>query len=335
MFLYGLNLQAQIRDTLNQEVSPIGGINNLAIQYYGIEFTKAQRATLKEIEIEFIFQVDTNGTPQLAEVNGITDQAILDSLINKTAKINHFNPRIKNGIPQPSIYFMQLVFPTYKMDRSTFGRLQAQAYNEAKLEDFEYIHKSSQGFDMLFGGVVNQFVGNPAEHLGVGGGMKVNFLFSNKKQWFYGLNMSFYGNKLKKDYPINTTRPQFPSPPTLLLGASVGKSFAKINIQADLNLAVQNLTERIGTNDSDWIQLKGWSPGLLLNYPIKLGKDNTMYYYAAPVLFSNYVNLHLGIRPIFLSIKEATGLMFEVGLSYQMSIHKVTSYKLKDDYFKN
>jgi len=47
IILFSLNIaQAQIIDTLNQEASPKGGINQLAIKYYGIEFTKEQRASL-------------------------------------------------------------------------------------------------------------------------------------------------------------------------------------------------------------------------------------------------------------------------------------------------
>jgi len=229
---------------------------------------------------------------------------------------------------------MQLVFPTYSMKGNRFGEIQAQAYNEARYEDFEYINKSPQRLDLYIGGLMNQFAGNPANHLGTGGGMKIDISFTDKRQLLYGLNMSFYGNKLKKEYSINTTRPQFSAPPTLLVGIIFGKWFNQFNIQTEFNIAVQNIVEKFGDNDPDWIQLKGWSPGIIINYPIKIGKDSPMYYYGAPSIFANNLNVHLGVRPIFLSIKEATGLMLELGFSYRMTLHKVQSYKLKDEFLK-
>jgi len=77
--LIGTCLQSQSKDSLNQEVSPIGGLNNLAVQFYGIDFTKDQRKILKEVEVEFIFQVDQEGNPSLSDINGISDKFIIDS----------------------------------------------------------------------------------------------------------------------------------------------------------------------------------------------------------------------------------------------------------------
>jgi len=331
-----LNLQAQVsptQDSLNQEVSPKGGVNALAIKYYGINFTKEQRLALKDKEIEFIFHIDEYGNPTLSEINGINNPAIIDSLRNKTNEIEPFNPRIRNGTSEPSIYFMQLIFPTYKMTKSRFGLLQGAAYNEAKLEDFEYITPANTRLDMTIGGVLNQFIGDPAKHLRLGGGMKVDISITGKKSYIYGLNMSFYGNKLKTDYPLNTTREQFTTPPTLLVGAVFGKWFNKISIQSELNIAVQNITEKIGDNDPEWVQLKGWSPGVVVNYPINLGKPNPMYYYGRPALFENNLNLHLGLRYLFLSIPQASGIMAEFGLSYRMTLKGVKAYKLNDEFY--
>lgn len=327
------NAQVAGTDTLNQQVSPKGGINQLAIKYYGIEFTKAQRKQLENIEIEFIYAIDELGNPTLSEVNGITDRAILDSLQNKTTEIEPFNPELNDGVPVPSIYFMKLVFPTYnRVTKQRFGILQSGAYREATLNDFEYLKVSGQRFDMIIGGMVNQFIGNPSEHLGLGGGMKIDLGYAGKNDIIYGLNMSFYGNKLKKEYPINSTREQLTAPPTLLVGLIVGKWFDRFNVQGELNIGVQNITERLGENDTDWIQLKGWSPGIVFNYPIRLGKSNPMYYYGAPTLLENNLNLHFGIRYLKLSIKEATGLMAELGVSYRMAIKGIKEYKLKDEF---
>ena len=89
-----------------------------------------------------------------------------------------FNPRIEHGSPKPALYIVQLLFPAYRLTQSRPGQLQAHSYQRARLEDFEYIHKSEQRFDVLIVGVANQFVGNPAWHLVLGGGMKVDVAYT-------------------------------------------------------------------------------------------------------------------------------------------------------------
>ena len=128
---YFLNVNAQVVDSLNQDVSPKYGINQLAIKYYGIDFTKEQRKEIENVEIEFIFSIDEYGNPILSEINGVTNQEIVDSLKNKTNEVEKFNPQIRNGKAEPSIYFMKLTFPTYKFNRRRYGLLQGSAYNEA------------------------------------------------------------------------------------------------------------------------------------------------------------------------------------------------------------
>jgi len=327
-----LTTDAQVVDSLNQNVSPKYGIQQLALKYYGIDFSKEQRKEIENVEIEFIFLIDEYGNPTLSKINGVTNQVILDSLQNKSEEVEKFNPQIRNGIPEPSIYFMKLTFPTYEINQRTYGLLLAKAYSEAKLEDFEYINESGQRLDMTIGGVANQFIGKPSQYLGFGGGMKIDLSYAGKNNLIYGLNMSFYGNKLKEQYPLNSTREQLKAPPTLFFGLIFGKWFNKFNIQGEINLAVQNITDKIGENDPDWIQLNGWSPGIIINYPIKLGKIKPIYYYGAPSLFENNLNLHFGLRYVKFSLKEATGLMAELGVSYRMTIKGVNDYKLKDEY---
>lgn len=321
-----ISIHAQ--DTLNQPASPKGGVNQLAIHYYGIEFTKLQREQLKDKEIEFIFTIDVSGKSMLAEVNGITDPDIIDSLIRRTEYVEHFNPQIRNGIAEEAIYFMQLRFPSYRMTAFQYGMV----FSEAKLEDFEFIEKSGVRFDMLFGGLANQFIGTPSEYLSTGGGMKVDISVTDKRQLIYGFNMSFYGNRLKKDYPINSLRVQNSGPPTLLVGLIFGKWFDKFSLQGELNFAIQNVTPRIDENDRDWVQLRGWSPGLIINYPIKLGRESPLYYYGSPALISHRLNVHFGLRYVCLSLREASGIMTELGLSYRMGMEGIKSYKLKDEF---
>ncbi|MBK9515618.1 MAG: hypothetical protein IPO05_18885 [Flavobacteriales bacterium] len=86
---------AQVVDTLDQDVSPKNGIEQLAIKYYGIDFTKEQRKEIENVEIEFIYLIDEYGDPTLSEINGVKNQEIIDSLINKTKEVERFYPRAK------------------------------------------------------------------------------------------------------------------------------------------------------------------------------------------------------------------------------------------------
>jgi len=335
LLLVGVTLQAQNKELQDQEASPKNGINQLAIEFYGIEFTKEQRTLIAGKEIEYIFQIAQDGKPIPSKLNGVSDTVIINKFYQKAQVLADFNPRIIDGKPIDCIYFLTIEFPSYKMTERRVGLMQASLYNAASIADFEYIEKSKTRYDLLIGGMSNQLIGNPSEHLGIGGGMRIDLSYTNKKSYLFGLNMNIYGNKLKKYYPINTTREQFSSPPTLLIGAIVGKWLNKINIQGELNIAVQNITEKIGDNDPDWIQLKGWSPGIVVNYPIKFGKDNPIYYYGMPSLFNNHINLHIGIRYLDLSIKEASGFMTEIGISYRMSMLGIKRYKFKEQYLGN
>lgn len=333
LLLVCTNMNAQIVDSLFQEVSPNGGINRLAIKYYGIEFSNEQRKRIENVKIEFIYEVSEYGEPTLAEINGITDQDIIDSLEVKTSELEAFNPRIRNGIAESSLYFMQLTFPSYKFTERQFGLLQGSAYNEAQLEDFEYIEKSGQRFDIMIGGMANYFIGKPSKHLTIGGGMKADINFSGKNKVLFGLNMSFFENGLKMDYPINSSREQN-SPVTGFVGLTVGKWFDRFSIQGDLDFTVHNITEKNGDNDPDWVQLNGWSPGVVFNYPILLGKEKPMYYYGAPSLLGHHINFHMGLRYLNYSLKEASGLMTEIGLSYRMTGSGIKEYKFKPEFLE-
>lgn len=325
------NLSGQVTDSLNQEVAPKGGLQELAVRYFGIDFTKEQREQIEGVEIEMVFLIDENGKPTLSEVNGTTDQAIKDSLRLKTAQIDPFYPRIRNGIAEPTIYFLKLTFPSHQDTEYVYFRQQVSVFNAAEIKDFEYIKESGSRFDMTLGGVVNKFFGSPSNHLGIGGGMKIDIGYAGKNNLNYGMNMSFYGNKLTREYPLSTTREQFNAPPTLLLGLVFGKWFDRISIQGELNFAVQNVTENKGRNDPEWVQLRGWSPGLVIHYPVKLGSSNTAYFYGSPTLLENNLNFHFGFRYIKLSLTEATGFMAEFGVSYRLTIRGVNEYKLRED----
>jgi hypothetical protein len=301
-------------DSLNFGPEPVGGINKLALVYYKIDFTKEQRKALQDKEIEFIYLIDPAGHATLEEINGVVEKAILDSLQQATSRLPRFYPRRVNGIAE--------------------SFQQAASYQETAYEDFAYIHKSGARLDILFGGVANGFLGSPGKYLGPGGGMKIEIMGIGKKGIGGGLLMSFYGNKLRQNYPIDSDRAQNSAPPTMLVGFGLNKALVKkerreFNAQVEFNYAIQNITASLGENDKDWTQLKGFSPGLVGNYLIQVGKNKTAYYYGSPSIFCHYLNIHGAVRPVFFNLKEARGVMLELGLSYRLGTHFVDEYRLK------
>ena len=334
LLLYSLAAYAQTTEIMNQEVGPKEGLNELALLYYGIEFTKEQREMIKGVEIEFVFEVNERGEALLVELNGVANAVIEDSLMSKNNEMVAFQPSIRNGIAQPAFYFMRLTLPSYRKTEMTIDWRVVDAYRKAKLEDFEVLKKSNKRFDILFGGAVNQFMGRPAEYLKIGGGIKMDLIYTNEKQHYYGLLMGIYFNGRKKDYPISSTREQFSSTPSIVVGGIIGKWYDKFGLQAELSFAAQNVTEKLNDSDKDWTQFRGFSPALVANYPLRFGKDKPYYYYSSPALYSNYVNFHFGLRQWFLSEKEASGPMLEFGFSYRLVIHGVNEYKFRKEYLE-
>lgn len=52
-----INTNAQVTDGLNEDASPKLGINQLAIKYYGIEFTKEQRKEIENVLLNLFTQL--------------------------------------------------------------------------------------------------------------------------------------------------------------------------------------------------------------------------------------------------------------------------------------
>ncbi|GHA61058.1 hypothetical protein [Pontibacter akesuensis] len=315
----------------NYGPEPIGGTSKVALPFYKINFSEAQKQLLQQKEIELVFFIDEEGLPTLEDIKGTTDAAILDSLRSAAANIPLFHPRTVNGVKESALYFLQFQLPVYEPAAAEERYVH---YKTRAHEDFEYIHKSGQRLDILMGAVANTFLGKPNEYLQPGGGMKLDMMFTGKKGFGGGMVMSFYGNKLKQPYPISSGREQNSAPPMLMLGVAANKAFAEkerteFNAQLELAYAVQNVTPKLEYEDEDWVQLKGFSPGVVVNYLIKLGKDRASFYYGAPTLYNHYLNVHGAVRPVFFNLKEATGLMLEVGLSYRLGTHFVDEYRLK------
>ncbi|HEY9004507.1 MAG TPA: hypothetical protein VIM75_00160 [Ohtaekwangia sp.] len=309
---------------------PEGGLSKLAARYYKIRFTTAQRKILQDLPIEFMYSVDANGNATLEDIRGIDDQAILDSLVTKSIKLPRFQQRIVNGTAESYIYFMKLTFPTYNLSnrRTTYFQ------RPLTIDDFESIERSHWREDVLISGAANAFAGNASEYLRPGGGFRMEFMYMNEKTIGAGLVMSLYGNSLKKDYPIVTSRAQNNAPPTMFVGGAINKTLVneerrKLHAQLELCYALQNIVSRDNAN-SDYLQLKGFSPALTAHYEMAFGKARIQSWFGKrPALVQNMINFHASARPVFFNLHEASGFMFELGIGYRLGIYSVVGYELK------
>lgn len=327
---FGSRIYAQERETLNYGPEPQGGINGLALQYFKINFTKKQRLVLGMNEIELIYSITENGKAILEKVNNVNDPIIIDSLVQATERLSLFQPQVVDGKPVSAIYFVTLRFPTYGGDQWD-SRVMV---SRPSLNDYQSI-ELGKSLDMLIGGMVNTFAGNAQDYLKTGGGMKVDLIFMGEKKFGAGMVMSVYGNQSKRDYPINSTRPQVDAPATLFIGLAGQwvmdkREERQINFQFEATYIQQNLNIRIDPNDNNWDRFSGFSPGILVHYMIKLGHNHLTSYYWSPVVVSHWLNFHVGIRPLIYNSALPNGVMLEAGISYRMKTGFVKSYVLKD-----
>lgn len=326
-----VSLKGQSVDTLNQSTQPFGGVQELASEYLTIKFSKEQHDRVDGVELEFIYDVDENGNPILQMINGISDSDLIDSFKLKTTKLKKFQPRVEEGLAIPSVYFMKFTFPKSELNSNQSRLIEASTYNEEEFSDFEYIEESGHRFDILFGGSLISFWGEPSTYHRAGGGIFLNMDYTRKNKLIYGFNLGVYGSQLKKEFPVNSARQQI-NPLTGLMGVHVGTWINKFCIQGQVNFAFQNLTQKVGNEDPDWVQLNGWSPGIVMHYPIEIGAKKTQYNYGRPSILVHHLNLHCGLRYLSLSLNEASGIMLEFGVSYRMASRGILYYKFKDEF---
>lgn len=330
LFFFGFNQNfAQVNETQNNDVSPKVEITDLALHFYISDFTEEQRSLLEEKTIELIFRIEKDGKPVLQKINGISNAGIIEVLETRAIELDHFNPKIVNGNPESAIYFLNIKFPKKDLKtEATNLHFETINFSKLKMKDFSSITYNHTGSDLTIGFVANQFIGRSSRFNGIGPGIKLDYTINDRKGFMYGINMSVYANKNKRDYSIQTNIPQQSTRGVSMIGLSFGKWFNRFNIQADFNYAVQNITDKEEEKDPNWVQFKGFSPGIAANYPLLIGKEKPVLYYGSPAIIGHYINLHGAFRYATLGHKEANGFIFELGLSYRLRLRNVEKYTL-------
>jgi hypothetical protein len=321
--------QAQT-DTTYTSPEPVGGIERLALVFYTIEFAPDQRQLLVDRPLEFFFYISDEGEARLESTNGIRNPAIVDSLMSAGQNLPPFTPATRGGVPVQSLYMMELTFPSYQPNSnifySTYGQKPSGKY---RLDEFDTLSTDHPSIQFLFGGFANGFVGSAGDYLGTGGGFKVEMLFYDANLMYYGMNMAFSGNKRQREYSLSDTRDQAEAPPTLFLGVTIGKKIDDFLIQADADMVLQNIITVDTDTDEEPVQFWGFSPGLIVNYPIGIGSRVAVYPHGS-MQFDHYLNLHAGYRQLLMGNSQAKGGMWEVGLSWRFGSSPVNYYRFPE-----
>lgn len=317
-------------DPTDLQPTPVGGLERLALLYLKTDFTPEQRARLNDVQLELIFFVDSLGVAVLEDVNGIDDHDIIDSLKQRRV-IPPFRPRYEDGHFRNGLFFMLLSFPSYGMP---YEQHPPQRYGSFRLEEVEELEYSGQNFQMTVGGVVNTFAGSPTRYLSPGGGLKMDVLCGFDK-WGVGLSLSAYGNHAREYYPIQTTRELNDSPTTFIVALVGSRDMLKhgnhiLTLQLELGYVAQTLSSPIDSYDRDYVELSGFTPGLIANYLVPVSKPRFQNRYYIPSVTTHYLNFHAGARPILVDLKEARGVMFDVGVSYRFFTNAVHRYRLRE-----
>src|SRR5690606_33444018 len=122
--------------------------------------------------------------------------------------------------------------------------------------------------DMLLAGMYHILSGNTQDYLRSRGGGKIDLLFTNGKGNGAGLAMNFYGNGLKRAYPVSTLRPQEKTQMVLMVGGAYirrwqEKSRRELSAQFEINYTIQNLVSAKPPHDNYYVQVQGISPALI------------------------------------------------------------------------
>lgn len=340
VFLLSLSAAfAQVADTVNRAAAPKGGVAAVGLVYYKIDFTPEEVEYLRDNEAELIFKVSEEGKATLEKVNGIGLPSIIDSMMRVNDRLPEFYPEVVDGKAQNSLFFMKMKWPKYEnvarpimpvpFDQSLLE------YIGRRLDQFEYINYRGPRFDMVFGGVANTVGGSAIDYIYSGGGMKMDMMFYGNKEWGGGMVLTFHGNRMKKEYPITTPLPQNKSRTTGFVGFAVARLLAdrpggQFSIQFEACYAMQNIVTVDPQARNRPVSASGFSPSFVFNYAKNLGKGKMSMYYFVPSAMRHFLNLHLAIRPMMLDVPQASGIMYEAGISWRFAMRQVVDMKLKD-----
>lgn len=94
---------------------------------------------------------------------------------------------------------------------------------------------------------------------------------------------------------------------------------------------------RVNDDDDNWVQFRGFSPGISVHKYFQIGKGKVNYlvseFYAAapyPTELTHNLNVFFAVRPYFLDAADFSGIALECGVAYRMKTYRIEEFRLKD-----
>ena len=192
---------------------------------------------------------------------------------------------------------------------------------------FKKIRENTR-IDVLLNLLGSGYIGSAAEFLGIGQGINGDFILFNREGLTYGINAMVHNNRRKKDYSLDHSLDQLSTTGSAKIGVVLGKWFPKFHAVIPLSYAVQNVIDFTPDLELKEVQIRGFSTGVIINYPIIFDSRRNSNDWEEICTAKNHVNLHFGIRYDLLSHKEAGGFLMELGIGYR--IFNLTRSRLFD-----
>lgn len=326
-------------DATDRAAEPSCGLQNLAQHFFEMELDSNHQNYLAGKNIELVFRVDGFGRTKLEEINAETDAAINDLLLKRSQTVCRFRPAVKNGETVPSLYFLQLPFPTSFTENNSPINFYYLVDN-AGADDYQLIEEDNQQVDVVFGVASNILTGEYANYLDPGIGMYTCVNFSGKRNWGGGLTMTFFSNSRTQDFDIQSTTTQLNNPPTIFIGLNahrwveLGLVKKRVLMQFEFCYAVQNITRRSTSTNENLIQFRGFSPGLTFHLPVYLGQSRPAFSYGSLYSPKHFLSIHAGYRPLFFGNSSVGGGQVELGLAYRLTGRSIRNAIFTEEYLE-
>lgn len=202
-----------------------------------------------------------------------------------------------------------LVFSLNTYAQSTSGH--------SLLKNF-YAPSQKPKFDVLLNFIGGTYLGQAGEFHGLGSGMNMDIMLVDKQAYSYGLHFMAHNNKRKQDYALDANLDQLSKTSSAKIGLIFGKWMTKYHLSISCSYAVQSVAELSADLELKDVQLRGFSSGVILNYPIIFGERRKSKKWDEIATAKEHINFHLGFRYDFLSHKQARGLLLETGIGYRV-----------------
>ncbi|MCI4668926.1 MAG: hypothetical protein MRZ79_12390 [Bacteroidia bacterium] len=350
LIVLGSYLQAQVREDYQKYARPSVDENIISARFKLIPFSKAEMVHLQGSIVSLTFDLDEKGKASLREVVGVRKspsdpslkKGIIEKFRAKTLELNNFQPKIEEWLPVKSTYTMDIRFPRPRKETNWYGlKWEDQFYRrygtgkQNTVDDFEYIKKSRRRGDIAIGMVGNRVLGSASDNLLMGGGFRMDFTIGTTGGNYLGIFGNLIDNNFVRDYDEFTGSQSFSLARTSTTGLTGGRWFNNMSVQLEVGFASQTLIDRSkdAAEEESSLDLDGWTSGVVVNYPIKIGKESIGiddgWTNDPPSLTQIYANVHLGVRYMDFSLDEASGFTVELGLSLRIGMFGIQSYQLK------